>query len=307
MDAYTNILKPKYVDMDAKILRDNSDVPKETFLLINLNYLFDKLELFFKIKNDDISILNSDIVVYNVLNLIAHYRYYFYKYLKSNNNIILFVNEQQFTYKSSLKLLRTFCEFFPKIRFITTNNVVYTKYHCVKEILYVFRNKERKFYWFDIDKQNLLINYLTTGNYYRLRIVGMKSYITDEVNLCKELGLDDSYKYDCKYYIPFIQVAHPGKRLSDKLKQFIIENSTSNISDREKNINFNRLYGKPEYEDQINEIFDIMNSKNMRDIVRGIFKVWGHHIHTKEIMNFNDIIDTRNIDVQVDKLFCTND
>lgn len=304
-DLYTNILKVKYSELDSKIETKEDGVPRETFMFINLNYLFDRLEKFFEIKKDDSSLLDTDMAVYNILNLIAHYRYYFFKYLHSNNNMIVFVNEKEFKQKECLKLLKTMCSFFPKIRIVTTNNIAFTKYHCIKEIVYVFRNKQRDFFWFDLDKNNILLTRLTDRNYYRIRTIGMQSFIHKELEAYELLGLDESYYYDCKYYLPFIYVTNPGKRLKEKISSFVVENNLSGKSDRENNLLLNSLYGKPEYVPIINEIFDVMESVEMRGIIRNIFKTWGHHIYDKKIMNFNEMIDTKNIDVQVHKLMCT--
>lgn len=304
-DTFLNIFKIKYSDMDSVIDKKNDDIRKESFFMINLNYLFDRMEKFFEIKNEDPDVLDTDIVVYNILNLIAHYRYYLFKYLHSNNNFIIFVEENNFNHPETLKLLKTLCSFFPKIRFVVTNNTLYTKYHCMKEILYLFRNKERIFYWFDIDRDNLLVTMLTDGNYYRIRTAGMTSSIKVEEPLYEKLGLSKLYKYDCKSYIPFIMVSMPGKRLKENISNFITTTSMGKGNDRDRNLMLNELYGKPEYKQQLIEIFDFIYSKNIQSIVKAMFKTWGHHIHDQKIMNFNEMVDTKNIDVHVSKLMCT--
>lgn len=306
MDCYINVFTVRYSDLDRYIRVVDDGKCRETFFFINLNYLFDRIEKFFEIKKDDeVWMMDSDIIVYNILNFIAHYRYYFFKHMKSNNNVIILVDESVFKFKKSLSLLKTMIEFFPKIRLITTKNIFFTKYHCMKEILYIFRNKNRNITWVDFDKENPLINLLTDKNYYRIRTVNMKTYVKSEDDLCSELNLPDIYKYDCKYYLPFISVCRPGKRLSEKLSEFIKTHSSESTSDRDKNLMFNNMYGKPEYVSEINDIFDMINSKEMQTIIKNIFKTWGHHIYDKKIMNFNEIVDTKNINVNVNKLMCT--
>lgn len=305
-DTFINTFYIKYNDMDEVI--GKSSKMKETFLMVNLNYMFNRIKKYIEIVGgDDFDVLNSDKIVYDFLNLLAHYRNYTFNRMGSNNSIIIFVDDKSFTHVKTLEMLEKIIHFFPKIRMIKSDNIRFLKLHCIKEIIYCFRNRDREFYWIDIDKYDPLSE-MYTDNYYIIKNSKMSSTLVKNRPVYEQLNTREELKYEIKEYIPFISVSSINKKNRDLIIKHIVDTNRQgglSMPNREKNLEINRIFGSPETEAAINDIFDGMNSRLLSNIIKNLFKSWGHHVYDSAITNFNELIDTKGVNVSIHKLMMT--
>ena len=321
----SNIFKIKYEKLNSyfNIYLKNIKNRKRFLFLIDIGKTINIIISILKKNSIILTKKQKQKILISLLNIIAHYRHYFYSVHNSTNSFILYCSNQDDydEYEEYISEINDISKFLPGIilipNFKSKNKYFYIHLisHMISHLRIVSNNKNRDLITISLENNNLEYQYLMANpNTYFLRISSNNDIVLDYKKIWLKNGItceDDinSLKNEFnlkRLIIPYL-IYYKKINTDLELKPVIKNRNTIllNTLERSKyttediiNIYVNYLEcTKEEKELLINKIKEILfiYNTNIKPFVKELIKNWNKKLSDKKIININQYSEVLNL------------
>lgn len=301
-----NSHKIKYTDL-ANYFNFDPKENKIVYFIIDLNYLMGKF--LYHIGYEKNSKLNkelSNLFMIEFLNLICHYKSFFYNKCDIMSFFYITVNTK--TYKNDPqinKMIKTFMKLITMIPRIYTlfyeNNeqILYLKYNLIKKIKILKADSNQRLIFIDLCKNdNYEVYYQLSKDYYIFRFDGYKNIIYGfrEFQYDYLEGIDPEYINPILSLITIYQVLEEIKisnsvRINDVILKYIKEHPKDDFNSIETKLVVLKLFsGLKGLESRLKKIERNLYNPCYKVMIETIMEHWRKTIHDNSILKINEIL-----------------
>lgn len=308
IDIVFNSHKIRYTNLD-KTLNFDAKKHKNAYIFISFEMLMRKfLYTIDYYNNKDMKIDNDTInqFMVNILNLIAHYKNYFYNRHDTISFYYIFINNKKYKNNKNLnKLVKTINKIIlmiPRVYTIYYENdrqMFFLKYNLMNKInLVKGNNKNEQCFYINIsseDKTELMFR--INKNFYQLNFEGYRPYLYgfDDFRKHKLRDIDDIYINSILALMP-VYVVLDDIKISDKVKiddiilKYIKTHPNDNYNDMKIHLLIMKMFTQlRKLYNKLQKLEYDLNSAKYNTIIEVIMNNWKHIIKDKNITNINEI------------------
>lgn len=302
-----NIHKMKYVDMNEFFKFDIKE-KKTIYFNIDLDYLMGKYLYtidFYNTKDMKITEEMTKDFLTEFLNLIAHYKNYFYKYCDCVCFFYIFLNKKRYDKNKELdkmlKRITRLISMIPRLYICYYENEdqgFFLKYNLIRTILITKGNKEKNIF-LEIGKsdKNELI-YKLTKNYnifkfddYKIYLYGFENFKEDYMPDIEFMYINDILNLMSVYIILDEIKINKKVRLNDIILKYIKENRDKDFNSISTKLLILKMFSRlKSLEKKLKTLEYNLNSPLYSQMIQIIMENWKHIIKDNSIYNINEIL-----------------
>lgn len=280
------------------------------YFFIDFNYILRKYLHFIEFnENPDMEIsdeMSKEFLV-EFLNLIAHYKNFFYKHYDSTSFFYIGINANKKKNESLNKMIHKFTKLttlIPRIYIYYYDNDdynLYLKYNLVRTIVASKRNTNKIPIIVDMCKNYMCeLFYKITTNYFLFRYDQYKIYMYSFEDFREEYmkDVDDVYINSVISLLPVYEILNEIKinrkvRIDDIILKFIKNHIEEDFNRPETQLLVLKLFTKmKKLESKLNKLISDLNSNTYKSIMQVVMKNWKNTIKDSRIYNINELLNT---------------
>lgn len=305
-----NSHKMKYVQMDEYFSSINIDKKEKIFyLFIDFEYIMSKY-LYTIGYNDtkDMTITEQDTneFIMELLNLIAHYKQYFYNHMDAISFCYIGINNKRHNHDNELnKMISNITKIvtlIPRIYVYYYDNNDYNfflKYNLIRTIILSKQNSNKVPYFIDLGRHNKNeLYYKLTKNYYLFRYDQYKIYLYGYEDFKNEFlyNIDEMYINSVISLLPVYEVLNEIKinkkvRIDDIILKFVKNHMNEDFNRIEIQLLALKMFTKmKKLENQLIHLHGDLNNIVYSTIMKVVMQNWKYTVKDNNIYNINEIL-----------------
>lgn len=308
IDVIFNSHKIRYINLD-NCLKFKEDAKKNAYIFIDFDYLIKKFLYCIDYYNNKGMIIDKDITnqfLVGFLNMIAHYKNYFYNKHDTMSFYYIFINNKKYkNYRQIDNLIQTINKIILMIPRVYTiyyekdDQLFYLRYNLMNKINIVkSSNKENQCFYINIGYDNKSeIMYRINKNFYQIVFEEFKAnlYGFDRFRNEKLKDIDDIYINAILALIPVYVILDEIKivdkvRIDDVIMRYIKTHPNANYSDPTTHLLILKMFSHlKRLETKLRKLETDLNSAKYNTIIEAIMNNWKHIVKDKSIMNINEL------------------
>lgn len=305
-----NSYKIKY-DILRETFVNNEKNEKKIYFYIDFNYLFNQ---FLDIIDYDhmyqpLIIQYQTTLITEFLNLISHYKSFFYKYLDSISFFYVGIDISKYKNDSNIsdmiKWIKSIILMIPRIYIIETDseeNLWYFKYNLFKIIAINRQTDKNIVIFFDLfNNYRFQLFYMLNKNYYiftkddfKIKLYNFNNFLSDYFPEIDALNINKLLSImDLLTIIRENNTIMSSNNIDNIINKYFVDNPLRNYNDinTKKNI-LSIMKNKPKYIDGIyNTLFNQLNNLVYYETMKILMKSWKNTIHDKNIYKINELLN----------------
>lgn len=303
-----NTHKMKYSDMNEYFQFDPKE-EKTFYCFIDFDWLMSKFLYAIDYFNDKSVKLTQEVsneFLSGILNLIAHYKNYFYNHCDSMSFFYIFINKKRYEKNNDLnelvKNITKLITIIPRI-YITyyesEDQGFYLKYSLIKHILLTRKSSGKKQIFFDFskgDRTGLIYN-LTKNIYsfrfenYKIFPYGFEDFYQEFLSNVEPQYVNNVLKLMSVFYVLDDIKINKKVRINDVIYKYVKEHNKDDFTDIKTKIHVVRMFTKiRSLVKKLKSLEYNLNNPMYDHMIRIIMENWRRNIKDNSIYNINEIL-----------------
>lgn len=308
IDKMFNKHKIKYIELD-KTIKFKENKKRNAYFFIDFDYFIKKFLYLIDYYNNKDMIISNELInqfLVGILNVIAHYKNYFYNKQDCISFYYIFINNKKYKKNKQLnnlvKQINKILLMIPRIYTIYFENddqLFYIKYNLMNKINKIKESKNEDSYYFNFgndDKCELFFRISKNFNQFCLTS-NYENYFYDfeRFRIDKMNDVDDIYINSVLALLPVYNVLD-SIQISDNFKmydiilKFIKTHINENFNTSETHLLVLKLFtSMKKVENKLKRLDSNLNSPKYNTMVEIIMQNWKYVVKDKNILNINEI------------------
>lgn len=282
---------------------------KIIYFFINFDYMLEKFLYEIDYHSDKDFIISEEIAnefLTEFLNIIAHYKGFFYKNCDTLSFFYIEINNTKYKKNDSLdkmvKRISKIITMIPRIYIIyheKDDQIFYIKYNLIKKIKINKIKSNEELVFLDMSKSNKTeLFFQITKNYhifvfedYKLYLYGYRTFKEENFNGLKDIYINSVIALLDVYNVLETVKLDKNMKVNITIRKYVESHLKDDFNDYETKINVLKLFSKSkELEKELKSINNGINNPFYGLMVEIIMKNWKHVIRDNNILKINEII-----------------
>lgn len=305
-----NTHKMKYNNLTEFFSYLNNEKEKIFYYFIDFDYLMSKYLYtigYFSTKNMKITKEMTNIFIAELLNLISHYKQYFYKYQDAISFIYIGINNKHYKshpeIENMIKNIINIITVIPRIYIYYYDNEDYNfflKYNVIRTIVLSKQGTNKIPVFLDLSKYNKNeLFYKITKNYSLFKMDQYKIFLYGYNDFKNEYlyNIEDIYINSILALLPVYEVLNEIKinkkvRIDDIMLKFIKSHMNEDFNNVKTQILVLKLFTKmKKLESQLIKLNGDLNSIVYSRMMKIVMETWKNTVKDNNIYNINEMLD----------------
>lgn len=307
IDLVFNSHKIKYEYLN-NIIDFNTNKKKNAYIFIDFDYLMKKFLYAIDYYNNKDMLLNESYTIQfmtGLLNVIAHYKNYFYNKHDTMSFYYIFINNKKYKNDKYLnKLVKSINKIVLLIPRIYTfyyekdDQLFYLRYNLMNKINLVKQSKKEMCYYINLgyDEKTELMFRINKNFYqfgfenYKPKLYGFEQFKSEKLN-----DIDDIYINSILALMP-VYIILDEIKISDKVKiddvimKYIKSHTNVNYNDPNIHLLILKMFtGMKKLENRLKKLEKNLNSIEYNTIIEIVMNNWKHVVKDRSILNINEL------------------
>lgn len=307
IDKMFNKHKIKYVILD-KLIEFKENSKRNAYFFIDFDYFMKKFLYFIDYYNNKDMIIDNNLInqfLVGILNIIAHYKNYFYNKQDCISFYYIFINNKKYKNNKQLnnlvKCINKILLMIPRIYniyFESDDQLFYLKYNLMNKINKIKESKKEDSYYFNFgDDRNCELFFRISKKFNQFCIDGYNSYIYNFNTFKQEKmkDIDDIYVNSVLALLPVYNILNTIQindnfKMYDIILKFIKTHINEDFNNPEIHLLVLKLFtSMKKVENKLKRLESNLNSPKYNTMIEIIMNNWKHVIKDKNILNINEI------------------
>lgn len=308
IDKMFNKHKIKYIELD-KTIKFKENKKRNAYFFIDFDYFIKKFLYLIDYYNNKDMIINNELInqfLVGILNVIAHYKNYFYNKQDCISFYYIFINNKKYKKNKQLnnlvKQINKILLMIPRIYTIYFENddqLFYIKYNLMNKINKIKESKNEDSYYFNFgndDKCELFFrisknfNQFSLTSNYENYFYDFKRFRIDKMNDVNDIYINSVLALLPVYSVlDSIQISDNFK-MYDIILKFIKTHINEDFNTPETHLLVLKLFtSMKKVENKLKRLDSNLNSPKYNTMVEIIMQNWKYVVKDKNILNINEI------------------